>query len=531
MPLASSIFRQIPHPNSFLYTAMIRGFSQNGSHDQSVMFFVEMNRQGIGANYLTYPFVLKACSSLRVLVVGEQVHCHIVKSGFLWDIYVLNGVLDLYVKCGCVGNARKLYDEMPERDVVSYTSMISGYFSVGDLSSARDVFEQVEEADVVLWSAMIAGYAQNEAPDEAVELFRRMQSVGVKPNSITMVSVVSACAQLGDYKMGRWAHEFMVNSGMQMNSIVWSSLMDMYIKSGFIDEALGIFRKVQGRDVVCWNSLINGYAKNGFANEALEVFREMQDAGMVPNSVTYVSVLSACAQLGILQKGREMEYSLMQLGIGVDLSVGTALLDMYMKCGSLVDAYRIFSGIYPRDVVTWSAMINGYATNGHFKGAMALFGGLLKDGIMPNDVTFMALLIACSHGGLIREGYEFFSSMTRDYGIIPKMEHYACMVDLLGRAGQVEEAKRFIDTMPIEPGISIWGSLLGSCTTYNNSEIGEFAARQLAKLNPANDGNYVPLSNIYAATNRWDDVEITRTSMKHNIAHKSPGCSWIEAGE
>ncbi|OVA10803.1 Pentatricopeptide repeat [Macleaya cordata] len=528
MDLASSIFRQIPQQSSFLWTSMIRGFAQNGPHYQSILYYAKMHGNGTEPNHLTHPFVLKACSNLKALLEGEQIHTRVVKSGFLTDTYVFNGVLELYSKCGCVDDARNVYDEMPQRDFISHTSMISGYFGVGDLVSAQSVFERVEVADVILWSAMIAGYAQNGAPSEALELFHQMQNAGAKPNQVTFVSVVSACSQLGDLETGRWVHDLMVRNGMEMNIFVSTALLDMYIKGGFIDEAREIFDRIRNRDVASWNSLINGYAKNGYAKEALEVFKEMQEMGLKPNRVTFLSVLTSCAQLGALEKGKEIDHLINEMGVGSDLSIETALLDMYTKCGSLLNAYRIFSRIYLRDVVAWSAIISGFATNGHFEEAISLFGGMLKDGVWPNEVTFVGILMACSHGGLIHEGYKFFYSMDRDYGISPKMEHYSCMVDLLGRAGLVKEAKTFIDGMPIEPGVSIWGSLLGACTTHKNTDIGEFAIRRLVELDPANDGNHVLLSNIYAATKRWEDVESTRAMMKHNGAHKTPGCSWIE---
>ncbi|KAK9109032.1 hypothetical protein Sjap_017092 [Stephania japonica] len=530
MDLACSIFHQIPHPTSFVWTSMIRGFAENGPQHQSFRFFADMHRKGANVNYLTYPFVLKACSGVKAMLEGEQVHAHMFKFGFRSDTYAINGLLDLYSKCGRVDEGRKLYDEMPERAMVSHTLVISGYLGVGDLDSALSIFERVEGADVVLWSAMIGGYAQNGAPDEALGLFYRMQRVGVRPNSFTMVSVLSACSQLGDFETGQRVHELMVRSGIEMNIIVYTSLLDMYIKGGFVDKALKLFDEIEGKDVVSWNSLINGYSKNGYAKEALEAFRRMQDFGLEPNRVTLLGVLSACAQLGALEKGREINHLVEKLGFSSDLLIGTALIDMYAKSASLSSAYRVFRRFESRDIVTWSAMINGCATNGHLKEAMSFFGGMLKSGFRPNEVTFLGLLVACLHGGWIIEGYEFFNSMTRDHDVRPRMEHYACMADLLGRAGKLDEAKSFIGSMPIEPEVSVWGALLAACTIHQNTQIGEFAARQLACLDPASDENYVLMSNIYAAKSRWEDVQNTRTSLKHLGAHKRPAFSWIEVG-
>lgn len=482
-------------------------------------------------NHLTYPFVLKACGRISAEIEGEQIHAQIVKTGFSSDIYVGHSAIDLYVNCRRIEDARVVYDEMPERDVVSHTLIINGYFTAGDLVSARALFDTVEGADIVLWSAMIAGYAKNGDSSEALELFEEMRSLGLRPNSVTMVSVISACTQLGDFERGKWVREFLVRSGIEMNMIVCTSLLDMYTKNGSVDEARKLFDAMPARDIVSWNSLINGYTKNGYACEALEAFEEMQDLGVVPNKVTFLSVLSSCAQLGALEKGREIDCLAEKMGIGSDLSVGTALLDMYAKSGSVADARRVFDRINPRDVILWSAMINGCAMNGHCDEAISLFQRMLEEGIHPNEITYVGVLTACSHGGLVDEGFKHFDSMARDHYIEPRMEHYACMVDLLGRAGQLHKAKRFVDSMPFDPIASVWGCLLGACVTHKNVEIGEFAAQKLAGLEPANDHNYVLLSNIYADACRWEDVENIRLMMKCIGTQKSPGCSWMEIGD
>ncbi|XXG63528.1 hypothetical protein AAC387_Pa05g1696 [Persea americana] len=511
---------------------MIRGFSKNGPYKSSMLFFAEMHRHNARPNHLTYPFVLKSCSCISAEIEGEQIHAQILKTGFLSDVYVGNGVIGVYVNCGRVEEARLMYDEMRGLDVVSHTLMINGYFAVGDLVSARLLFDAVGgPADVVLWSAMISGYAKNGDSNEALKLFEEMQSLGLRPNSITMVSVISACTQLGDFGRGKWIHDFMVKSGIEMNMVVCTSLLDMHTKNGSVDEARKLFDMMPTRDVVSWNSLINSYAKNGYAYEALEAFKEMQDLGMEPNKVTFLSVLSSCAQIGALEKGREMDCLAKKMGIGSDLSVGTALLDMYAKSGSLADAHRVFDRISPRDVIVWSAMINGYAMNGLSDEAISLFRRMLEEGIYPNEVTYVCVLTACSHGGLVDEGFELFYSMARDHRIEPRMEHYACMVDLLGRAGLLHEAKSFVDSMPFVPSASVWGCLLGACVTHKNIEIGKYAARKLFRLEPMNDQNYVLLSNIYADASRWEDVENIRMTMKCMGTKKSPGCSWIEIGD
>ncbi|KAG9440717.1 hypothetical protein H6P81_020882 [Aristolochia fimbriata] len=528
MNVATSIFRQVPNPSAFVWTAMMRGFAENGLHHSCIFFFREMRRCGTDPIHLTYPAVIKGCAGSVAFWEGIQIHADVVKTGFLCDAYVQNGLLGMYARCGLMEDARQLYDEIPQRDIVSHTSIISGYFGVGDLASAQLVFDGVERADVVLWSAVIAGYSQNEAPAKALDLFERMRSSGVKPNAVTMVSFLSACAQLGDFQRGKWAHDFMMETGIKMDMLVCTSLLDMYIMGGFVDEACKIFDQMPKKDVVSWNSLINGYAQNGYATEAMESFTEMLQSGIEPNMVTLLGVLTAYAQLGALEKGKEIEHLVEKLGLQSDLLIGTALLDMYAKCGSLADAYRFFCSVYPRDVVMWSALINGYASNGCPNEAFSLFGGMLKAGIQPNDVTYLGILITCSHRGLVQQGYKYFNSMIKDHGIEPRPEHYACMVDILGRAGRIEEAKKFLDSMPTKPGASVWGSLLGACVTHKNIEMGRYAAQHLNDLEPSSDRNFVFMSNIYAAMNRWEDVHNSRTSLKCCGTNKIPGCSWIE---
>ena len=299
-------------------------------------------------------------------------------------------------------------------------------------------------------------------------------------------------------------------------------------KSGSIDDARLVFDRMVERDVVTWTVMIGGLAQHGFGYEAFSLFLQMQKGGFVPNAITYVSILSAFASAGAVKWVKEVHSHALRAGLESDLRVGTALVNMYAKSGSIDDARLVFDRMVVRDVVTWTVMIGGLAQHGCGQEALLLFGRMIAEGVRPNGVTFLATLSACSHVGLVDEGRHQFLAMTQDYSIKPTMEHYTCMVDLLGRAGHLEDAKLFILNMPLEPDGATWGALLGACRTYGNVELAEFAAKERLKLEPKSAATYVVLSNIYAAAGKWDQVSSLRTMMQGKGIQKEPGRSWIE---
>eukprot|EP01018_Ginkgo_biloba_P008630 Gb_28771 [translate_table: standard] len=434
-----------------------------------------------------------------------------------------------------------------------------GYAQNGHVNEALKLFQQMPERDVVSWTTMIAGYAQNGYFDKALNHFRRMQLTGVETNSDTFTSVLPACANLVSLHYGKEVHENIIRSGFQSDVFVGSAIVDMYAKCGKIDDARHVFDKMPERNVVTWNALIAGYAQDarfdmalelfqkmpirnvvswtamiagyaqgGHSGEALGFFREMQLTRVTPDSDTFASVLPACANLVILHAGKEVHENIIRSGFQSDIFVGNALVDMYAKCGSIENARQVFDKMPRQDVISWTAMIVGYAMHGHGKEALQLFKQMQQSGTKPDNVTFVGVLSACCHAGLVDDGYQFFGVMSRDYHIAPAMEHYCCMVDLLGRAGHLDEAQDFINKMPIEPNAAVWGSLLGSCRVHTNIELGKCVAEHLFELDPNNPAHYVTLSNIYATAGKWDDVEKVRKMMKARRVKKMPGCSWIE---
>lgn len=361
------------------------------------------------------------------LRLGKALHSQTIKLGFDSDLYVRTGLVDVYARAGDVVSARQLFDTMPEKSLVSLTAMITCYAKRGEVEEARVLFDGMEERDVVCWNVMIDGYAQHGMPNEALLLFRKMLVAKIKPNELTVLSLLSACGQLGALESGRWLHSYIENNGIQVNT-----------------------------------------------------------------------------------------------------HVGTALIDMYSKCGSLEDACLVFDMIDEKDVVAWNSMIVGYAMHGFSRDALQLFHEMCRLSCQPTDITFIGVLSACAYAGLVSEGRAFFSSMKDEYGIEPKIEHYGCMVNLLSRAGQLEEAYEFVKNMKIDPDPVLWGTLLGACRLHGNITLGEEIAEFLLGQNLANSGTFILLSNIYAAAGNWDGVARVRTLMKHSGIQKEPGCSSIE---
>lgn len=357
-----------------------------------------------------------------------------------------------------------------------------------------------------------------------------MRSIGVRPDKFTFPFVLKACAELMAIWLGSAAHAHVVKFGLSFDTIVRTELMVMYAKFGDLGSADYAFENMRKRDLVSWNALIAVYAQDGHADKAFKVFDRMDAAGVAPDSVTLASVLSACGYLGSLEFGVRLHRRIVEQGIEMNVFVENALLDMYAKCGSMETASRVFCDMRERNVVSWSTMIGGYAINGESEKAFALFSQMRNEGVRPNHVTLLAVLTACSHSGLISQGWSYFKYMAQpNSDLIPRIEHYACMVDLLGRSGHLQQAYDFIKCMPIEPDTGVWGAMLGACTIHRNIELGQIVADQLFSLAADAASYHVLLSNIYAAAGRWDDVEKVRQRMKDKGVKKVAAYSSVQA--
>eukprot|EP01018_Ginkgo_biloba_P034747 Gb_24821 [translate_table: standard] len=477
----------------------------------------------------TYDCLLQWCLNNKALSEGKLIHAHMIQTGFkCQDVSLGNKLVTVYAKRGSLQDARRVLNQMPERDVVS-------------------------------WTVMIAAYARYRHAEEALALFYQMQGTGIQPNEFTFATVVPVCS---NYETLKDVHQEIVKSGFQSDVFVGSALIDMYAKCGRMENARYVFDKMPRRDVVSWNAMIAGYAQNGHVDKALELFQtmperdvaswtamiagcsqnghgeeamkrfqQMQLAGVRPDSGTFAILLASCANLAALEQGKEVHEVIIRSGFQYNLFVSSALIDMYAKCGSIENARIAFSKMPQRNVVSWNAMIVGFAMHGCSKEALHLFEQMQNSGTSPDHVTFVGVLSACCHAGLVNKGWQYFECMIKYYHIRPTMENYGCMVDLLGRAGHLDEAYDFINKMPIKPDATVWGCLLGACRIHINVELGERVAEQIFELDPKNSAPYVLLSNIYAAAGRWDDTEKVRKMMKDRNVKKSPGCSWIEVNK
>ncbi|KRH09491.1 hypothetical protein GLYMA_16G218400v4 [Glycine max] len=475
----------------------------------------------------------------------------------------------MYLKCDRILDARKLFDRMPDRDVVVWSAMIAGYSRLGLVEEAKELFGEMRsggvEPNLVSWNGMLAGFGNNGFYDEAVGMFRMMLVQGFWPDGSTVSCVLPAVGCLEDVVVGAQVHGYVIKQGLGSDKFVVSAMLDMYGKcgcvkemsrvfdeveemeigslnafltglsrNGMVDTALEVFNKFKDQkmelNVVTWTSIIASCSQNGKDLEALELFRDMQAYGVEPNAVTIPSLIPACGNISALMHGKEIHCFSLRRGIFDDVYVGSALIDMYAKCGRIQLARRCFDKMSALNLVSWNAVMKGYAMHGKAKETMEMFHMMLQSGQKPDLVTFTCVLSACAQNGLTEEGWRCYNSMSEEHGIEPKMEHYACLVTLLSRVGKLEEAYSIIKEMPFEPDACVWGALLSSCRVHNNLSLGEIAAEKLFFLEPTNPGNYILLSNIYASKGLWDEENRIREVMKSKGLRKNPGYSWIEVG-
>ena len=462
--LTRQVFDEISDKNVVFFNVMIRCYVNNHLYCDALLVYKTMASHGFEPDNYTYPCVLKACSGLDDLRVGLQIHGAVVKVGLVLNLYIGNGLVAMYGKCGCLVEARRVLDEMPSRDVVS-------------------------------WNSMVAGYAQNAQFDEALEVCKEIEALRLKPDAGTMASLLPAVTNTTSNNVS-------------------------YVKD--------MFTKLAKKSVVSWNVMLAVYVNNSMPGEAINLYLQMEECGIEPDAVTIASVLPACGDLSALSLGRRMHEYVERKKLRPNLLLENALVDMYAKCGSLRDAREVFDTMKFQDVVSWTSVISAYGLNGQGRDAVALFAKMQDSGLRPDSIAFVSVISACSHAGLLEEGRYYFKLMTEEYRIIPRIEHFACMVDLLGRSGQVDEAYHFIKQMPVGPNERVWGALLSACRVYSNMNVGLLAADQLFELNPEQSGYYVLLSNIYAKAGRWQDVTTIRSIMKSRGIKKMPGISNVE---
>lgn len=432
-----------------------------------------------------------------------------------------NSILSGFAKKpGKVVEARKVFDEIPEPDCISCNTMLSCYVNNADMNAAWMFFGEMGFRDIASWNTMISGFLRNGMVSEA----RRFFEVIPERNDVTWNAMISGYVELGDLES---AVKLFGNAPVK-SVVAWTAMVSGYMKVGRVELAKKVFSEMPVKNVVTWNSMIAGYVENGRAEDGVKLFRRMVESGVRPNSSSMSSVLLGCSDLSALKLGKQVHLYICKHPLHSDVKVGTSLISMYCKCGELEDARKLFHEMLQKDVVAWNAMISGYAQYGEGEKALSLFDKMMNCGMKPDRITFVAVLSACNHAGLVDVGVQYFYTMQKDYGVIAKEDHYTCVVDLLGRAGRLVEAVDLVKRMPYKPQPAIFGILLGACRIHKNLEVAEFAARNLLDCDPTSATGYVQLANVYAAMNKWDRVSMIRKSMKGNNVIKVPGYSWIE---
>lgn len=510
----------LPSSSYDLYSS-IRNHIFNGALKEALFVYTQKCRNPLHMLGVL-PLILKACASLSMINNGKALHSESIKAGVQYDVVVGTSIVNMYGKCCDVMNARKVFDEMSMKNVVTWNAMISAYMRNGATESSLCLFEKMSDRTAVTWIEMIAGYAKAGDTKMARCIFDEVP-LDLK-NVVIWTVMVDGYASNGQMK----AAEDVFESMPERNFYVWSSMISGYFKKGDVEEGKAIFDRIKVRNLVNWNSLISGYCQNGLCNEALDAFVKMQADGFEPDEVSFASALSACAHLGSLETGKELHYMIIQRKIKLNQFILNGLVDMYAKCGDLTNARLIFDGMLEieKNDSCWNAMISGFSIHGHCSEALKFFNSMEKSSVNPNEITFLSILSACAHSGFVQEGLEIFSKMEK-YGISANVKHYGCLVDLLGRAGKLKDAYRIVTEMPIRPNDMVWGTLLGACRVHSDLVMANRVLERI-QLQGSFDGScYVLMSSIYAASKRWEKAESIRSFMSHKKVPKIVGHSSI----
>ncbi|KAJ0476353.1 putative tetratricopeptide-like helical domain superfamily, DYW domain-containing protein [Helianthus annuus] len=594
--MAEKVFDEMPDRNVVSWTSMLTGYSLTGLHDRAVELFLQMQIEGIKPNPFTFATVLGALADCGAVVKGMQVHTMVVKFGFELTTYVCNSLISMYSKSRMIRSAKAVFDGMDVRNAVSWNGMIAGLVTNGHDLVALDLFHKMRlsnvkltqaifvtilkvcanikeivfakqihcfvskngmESDpnigtalmvsytkcsemddtlklfgtmngvnsVVTWTAMIGGLIQNGDANKAVDLYRQMLQERVRPNEFTYSTLLAAHPTASVYQI----HAQSIKTNYESSTSVGTALLDAYMKIGNHNDAIKVFERVEEKDIVTWSAILAGYAQSGDADGAVRVFRQLANDGVRPNEYTFSSILNACASpTAAIGHGKQFHAGSVKENYNNTLCVSSALVTMYAKRGDIESANKVFGRQTERDLVSWNSMISGYAQHGYGKKALEIFEKMRKENLKMDDITFIGVITACTHAGLVDDGERYFNMMVKDLKIVPTSEHYSCMVDMYSRAGLLEKATDFINDMPFPAGATIWRSLLAACRVHKNVEIGKLAGDKLMLLKPQDSAAYVLLSNLYATSGDWIERSKVRKLMDERKVKKEAGCSWIE---
>eukprot|EP00250_Pteridium_aquilinum_P014968 c22308_g2_i5 orf=286-2730(-) len=496
---AHKVFASLKKRDCVSWNALITGYALHAHGLEAIQLLQQMQQEGMQPDDVTYASVIKACSSITDLGKGELIHHSIFENGVGDDAHVSNILIHMYMACG-------------------------------SLDDANRVFEKLQRRDVVTWSTIISGYAHHGHGAEAFKAFESMLGEGLKPNNVTYPSILKACASLFVLDQGRLIHLHILESDYDKDLFIGSALIDMYAKCGSLEDAVAVFDLFPTPNEVTWNSMIAAYAQTEHGEEALQLFQQLQELGFKPDRITFLSALRACCSVAALDWGKLLHDQIIRGGFRAELSIGNALIDMYSKCGSLVDACTIFENMPNRGIITWSTLLAAYALHNDYESVFECFDNMQKKGVKPNNVTFVSILSACSQKGFIDKGYDFFFSMKAGYGVKPTTEHYNCMVDLLGRAGRMHEAEHLLATMPFKNKFLGWKSLLSHCKVYSHVKRARRCFDQLVAIDPRDASEYALMLDIYANANMWNEVREIQEMRNRAGVRGKPGKASIQVG-
>ncbi|KAL9228565.1 hypothetical protein vseg_004129 [Gypsophila vaccaria] len=492
---AKDVFIVMEDKNIVSWNGMIAGLVTNGLDREALDLFKHMRVDGIQLTRLIFATVIKACANVQELSFARQLHCRVTKGGFEFDLNIRTALMVAYSKCHDMDGSFKMFETMQQSQ------------------------------NVISWTAMITGYLQNGQKEKAIDIFLEMNRKGIKPNDYTYSAILTAHCCLSPYQI----HTQVVKTRYLESPNVGTALLDAYIKTGNTNEAARVFRKISHKDVVAWSAMLAGYAQVGDTEGAISIFRQLTMEGTSPNEYTFCSVINSCAGAEApSEQGKQFHAFSIKYAYNNALCVSSALVTMYSKKGNIDSANKVFKRQRERDLVSWNSMISGFAQHGYAHKALEVFQEMRRKKIEIDGITFIGVISACTHAGLLEEGEKYFDLMVKEHHVKPSMEHYACMVDLYSRAGLLDKAMSFINEMPFPAGATVWRSLLGACHVRRNVEVGKVAAEKLICLEPDHSSPYVLLSNIYASSGHWKERANVRKLMDQRKVRKEAGYSWIE---
>lgn len=497
---ADAMFHRLPMQDVVTWTALIAGYAQQGFGHKALHFFEAMQQHGMDPNPITLVLILRACSNIAALEQGRKVHASIIESGAELDEFAGSSLIDMYGKCGSLEDAGTMFERMPRRNVIT-------------------------------WSAFIASIAEHGHGEEAGILFEQMQQEGVSPDKVSFICILKACCNAVCLEHGRLIHRQIVESGFGMDVFLGNALIDMYVKCESLEDACTLSNRLPEQNIVTWSVLIGGYVQQGFALEAIQIFDKMNQEGVELDEISFVCALKACSSIAALKQGRQIHGKIIENGYELDKFLSSTLIDMYAKCGNVEDARRAFERLSKKSVVTWSALMSGYAQNGDYTSVVRYFEGMQQAGLEPDDVSFLSLLAGCSHRGLLEKGRAHFRSMRDDHGIAPTIKHHNSMVDILGHAGCLNEVEDLLETIPFQRNLVGWTSLLTSCRSHYNVNIGRRSFDNFSMMDRGNATGYVLMGNIYSQVGMWEDAEEIEELRRCANGWKKPGKAFIEIGD